>query len=493
MQSDAAVAAAPREDLLPDAPEPGSPDPGSPDPGRPPRRSLAFAVLASVQFTLILAMSVLNVVLPEVQRDLGLDSAQLAMINAAYGVSFSGLLLLGGRLSDLYGARRAFVTGTAVFGVASAAAGLAPEVWTLLVARFAQGAGAALAVPAAVALVGITYPEPARQARLMALWGGLAAFGGTAGMLLSGVVAATDSWRWAFVVPVLVAAVAAGSAGRLLPAGEPTERRGQLDVPGTVLVTAGISLLSYGLVEAPERGWTSPGALGPLVCGIVLLALFVRVEMRAARPILPLSFLASPRRGVALAAVFLGSAGITAIFFMLSLYFQQVRGYSGSEAAAAFLPFGLALVATGSVVGRLVQRFGPRTVMLTGLGLSAVGLALLSGIGPDTAYAGLILAGLLFFAAGVAMVFAGSTVSAMADVAPGQAGMAGAVTNTALEAGPALGLSVLVTLAAARTRSLGESGAADLASGYGFAFALAAGAFALTALLATLLFRSRRA
>ncbi|MEZ0093274.1 MFS transporter [Streptacidiphilus sp. EB129] len=459
------------------------------------RRTLAFTLLASVQFTVILAMSVLNVVLPEIQHELGLDRAQLALVNAAYGVSFSGLLLLGGRLADLYGARRAFVAGTGLFGVASVLAGLAPDAWTLLAARFGQGAGAALAVPAAVALVGVLYPEPARQTRVMALWGGLAAFGGTAGMLLSGAVADTDSWRWAFAVPVLVAALAAGSARRLLPAGGGGGRtRGQLDVPGALLVTAGISLLGYGLLQVPDRGWTAGVSLGPLCAGVVLLALFVAVERRAALPILPLSFLATPRRAVALLAVFLGSAGITSVFFMLALYFQQARGYSAPATSAAFLPFGLALVTAGLLVGRLVQRFGPRPVTVGGLALSGLGLALLSGIGQGTPYLGPVLAGLLLFAVGVVPVFAGATVSTMADVPAGQTGTAGAVANTALEMGPALGLTVLVTLAAAHTDALTRSGAATAAaatSGYGFAFGCAAAAFGAAALGAALLLRPR--
>ncbi|WEH36702.1 MFS transporter [Streptomyces sp. AM 4-1-1] len=458
------------------------------------RRNAAFTLLASVQFVLILAMSVLNVVLPEIQEDLGLTTPQLALLNAAYGVSFSGLLLLGGRLADLYGARRAFMAGTALFGVTSAAAGLAPEVWTLLAARFGQGAGAALAVPGAMVLVGVVHPEPARRARVMALWGGLAAFGGTAGMLLSGAVALSNSWRWAFVVPVVVAALAVGSARKLLPVGRVEGGAGELDVPGAVLATASVSLLSYGLVQTPDRGWVSWAALVPLSLGVVLLIAFVLVEQRAPRPLLPLSFLRSPHRVVALVAVFLGSAGITSLFFLLSLYFQQVREYSAPEASAAFLPFGVALVIAGVGVGRLVHRFGPRVVMLAGLALAALGLGTFGGIGLRTPYTGVVV-GLLLFAVGVGFLFAGATVSAMADVAPGQAGMAGAVVTTALEAGPALGLSMLVTLAAVRTGHMegaGHSVPSALAAGYALAFTVAALAFAVVTVGAAALLRVKR-
>ncbi|MEU4013162.1 MFS transporter [Streptomyces pseudogriseolus] len=456
-------------------------------------RDVAFALLASVQFVLILAMSVLNVVLPDIQREFGLDRAELALLGASYPMSFSGLLLLGGRLSDLYGSRRVFLLGTLVFGASSALAGVSTGLWTLLAARFVQGAGAALAVPAAMALVSVVHTEPARYARAMAVWGGLAASGGTAGMLLSGVVASWNSWRWAFVVPVAVAVVTLAAAPRLIPAGAPP-RGGRLDALGAVLVTIGIALLSYGLVEAPERGWTSPVALGTLLGGGALLVGFVVTEARVEQPLLPLAFPASPRRAVALLAVFLGAAGITTIFFMLALYFQEVRGYSALRTSAAFLPFGLTLVVSGGSVGRLVQRFGPRVVLVTGLALAGLGLAALGRINTDTPYVGAVLVGLVLFPAGTALIFAGSTVSATTDVPQDQAGLAGAVVNTALEAGPAIGLAVLVTLAAGHTADLERAGtgpASALTSGYGFAFTIAAVAFAAAAVCALFLLRPR--
>ncbi|MFJ6291729.1 MFS transporter [Streptomyces griseoviridis] len=445
------------------------------------RRGPAFALLASVQFVLILAMSVLNVLLPDIRDEFGLDRAGLALISASYGMSFSGLLLLGGRLSDLYGNRRMFLWGTAVFGASSVLAAVSTGLWTLLAARLVQGAGAACAVPAAMALVSVVHPEPARHARAMAVWGGLAASGGTAGMLLSGLVASSGSWRWAFAVPVVVAAAALAAAPRVVPEGAGT-RGGRLDVLGAVLVTAGIALVSYGLVEAPERGWTSPVPLAALAGGGVLLLAFALTEARVPEPLLPLSFLASPRRALALLAVFLGAAGITTIFFMLALYFQDVRGYSPLLTSAAFLPFGLTLVASGLCVGRLVGRFGSRTILVAGLAACALGLAALGLIGTHTLYP--VMAGLILFPAGVALVFAGSTVAATADVFRGQAGLAGAVVNTALEAGPAIGLAVLTTLAAARTTDLihaGRTTASALSGGYAAAFSVAAAVFAVAA------------
>jgi MFS family permease len=454
------------------------------------RRAPAFALLASVQFVLILAISVLNVVFPDIQRDFDLKKADLALLNAAYGMSFSGLLLLGGRFSDLYGARRIFVSGTAVFGLSSAVAGLAPDAWVLLAARFVQGAGAAFAVPAAMALVSVVYPEPARHARMMAFWGGLAAFGGTAGMLLSGVVA-TWNWRWALVVPVLVAVSAVVMARRLLPSG-PAPRTGRLDLPGAVLLTAGISLLGYGFGQASVYGWAAKITVGSLAGGAVLLLVALLVESRVRNPILPLLFLASARRAAALLAVFLAATGITTVFFLLPLYFQQVRGYSAIGASAAFVPFGAALVVTGLSTGRLVHRFGPRVVTSAGLVIAAVGLGLLSRIDIHTPYANVILAGLLFFSIGSSLVFSGATVAATADVPREQAGLAGAVVNSAMETGPAVGLVILVTLAIAHTGTVDVGQAAAQTSGYSFALTIAAAAFAVVALAAAFLLRPQR-
>jgi MFS family permease len=453
----------------------------------------AFAVLASVQVVLILGMTVMNVLLPEIQAEFQLGQAELVLLNAAYGMSFSGLLLLGGRLSDLYGARRVFVAGTALFALSSVTAGLAPGAEVLLTARFLQGVGAALAVPAAMALVSLLYPEPARHARAMAVWGGLAASGGMAGMLLSGVVATIASWRWAFVLPVLVCALAVALAPRLLPVGDTTVRE-RLDVLGAVLVTAGITVLGYGLVEAPERGWTSPLVLGMLGGGVVLLVVFVQVERRVAVPLLPLSFLASPRRLIALVAVFLGSAGTTTIFFMLSLYFQQMLDYAPLEVSAAFIPYGLGLVVTGVAVGRLVLRFGARATTVAGLVVCAAGLGTLSTIGAHTPYVGAVLAGLVLFPLGVGLVFAGATVIATSDVPAGQAGLSGAVTTSALEMGPAIGMTVLVTLSAARADRLVAGGTgtdAAVTAGYGFALAAAAVVFLVAAASAVLIRKGR--
>ncbi|HUR06299.1 MAG TPA: MFS transporter [Nonomuraea sp.] len=434
----------------------------SPAPTRP--TAPAFALLGAVQIVLISGITVVSVALPAIQDELRLSGSDLALVSTADGLAFSGLLLLGGRLADLYGRRRVFMLGLGLFGVSSAAAALAPGLALLLTARFAQGVGAALAAPSAMALLGVLFPDPNRRARATAVWGGLAGIGATGGTLLSGVFAEWASWRWAFGVPVLATALAIVAAPRLLPDDRPV-RRTRIDILGAALVTAGLSTLSYGLVES---------SYGPLIGGAVLLLIFVIVESRTAAPLVPPAFFAAPRRAVALAAIVLGSAGMATSFFFLSLHLQQVRGLSPLLTSAAFLPYGAVLIGTGAVAGRLLARFGIRIVLTTGLITAAAGLALVAR------FDGALIAGLLVLPLGIALTFAGATVAAVTDVPDEQAGLAGGVVNTAMEIGPTVGLSVLVSLAGGTT------------SGYGFALGIAAIAFILMAPIAALLLRTPR-
>ncbi|MFD1547157.1 MFS transporter [Nonomuraea guangzhouensis] len=424
----------------------------------------AFALLGSVQIMLISGITVVSVALPAIQDELRLSGGDLALISTAYGLAFSGLLLLGGRLADLYGRRRVFMLGLGLFGVASAGAALAPGLGLLLTARFAQGIGAALVAPSAMALLGVLFPDPHRRARATAVWGGLAGIGATGGMLLSGVFAEWASWRWAFGVPVIATALVIVAAPRLLPADRPV-RRTRIDILGAVLVTAGLSTLSYGLVES---------SYGPLIGGAVLLLAFLIVESRTAAPLVRPAFFAVPRRAVALAAIVLGSSGMATSFFFLSLHLQQVRGLSPLLTSAAFLPYGAVLIGTGAVAGRLLARFGVRIVLTTGLITAAAGLVLVGR------FDGALIAGLLVLPLGIALTFAGATVAAVTDVPDEQAGLAGGVVNTAMEVGPTLGLSALVSLAGGTT------------SGYGFALGIAAVAFILMAPIAALLLRNPR-
>ncbi|MFD9597000.1 MFS transporter [Kitasatospora sp. NPDC059973] len=458
--------------------------PSRPAPSQASRRS-GFALLGAVQATLIFTIMILSVPLPLVGREFGLGPSGILLLSAAYGLSFSSLLLLGGRLADRHGGRRMLRVGLVLLAVASVAGALAPTFAVLLVTRFAQGVGAALAAPAAVAVVRSLFPRSADYGRAMATWGGLSALGATGGSLLSGVVTAWVSWRWMFAVPVLVALAGLALSGRLLPAAEPAPGAPPaLDLRGAALATAGVSAISYGLVGSGEHTWGEPVVLLPLALGAALLLAFAAAERRTADPLLPPGFLADRRRAAALVAVMATAAATALVFLILPLYLQQVRGWGVLATSAGFLPYAAVLLAAGRLAGPLIARHGPAAVTAGGLAVAAGGLALLAGVGPATPFATGLLPGLLLLPAGAGPAFAGSAVLATGGVRPGRAGLAAGVLNTAMELGPTAGVAALMALAATRPTAVG---------GYAAAFAAAAAGLALTAAAVTLLARSRPA
>ncbi|GAA2801761.1 MFS transporter [Streptomyces showdoensis] len=446
--------------------------PPAPSPAPPPARRRpgpAFALLGTVQATLIFTLASLAVPLPRIGAELRLDRADLILLSAAYGLAFAGLLLFGGRLADRCGGRRALTAGLLVYGAASALAPLAPGYGTLLAARFAQGLGAALVAPAAMGVLRDLYPAPAAYGRAMATWGGLSVLGATAGNLLSGVISAAASWRWSFAVPVAVTAAALLLGRHLLPpATEQGAARG-LDLPGALLATTGITLASYGLVLTDARPWGSAAVLVPLLGGVALLAGFALVERRTADPLLPPAFLRDRRRGLGLAGVALTAAGTAGVFVLLSLGLQEGRGWSALRTSGAFVPFAAALLLAGRAAGPLIRRYGAGRATAAGLGTGAVGLGLLAATGFDPAvpYAHGLLPGLLLLPAGAAVSFAGSSVLATEGVPARQGGLAGGVLNTAMELGPTVVFAAVLTL--------GTDAASLAATALGFA-ALAAAA-----------------
>lgn len=431
-----------------------------------PANGPAFALLGTVQMTLIFTLTSLVVPLPRIGREFSLDRADLILLSAAYGLAFSGLLLLGGRLADRFGGRRAFSAGLLVFGAASVAALLAPGPQTLLAARFAQGVGAALTAPAAMTVLRAVFPEPAAYGRAMATWGGLSVLGATAGNLLSGVISALASWRLALAVPVAVAAVALVLAPRLLPT-TPGGQGRSLDLPGALLATTGITLASYGLVLTEAHRWGSAAVLAPLLTGAALLAAFLLAESRTHDPLLPLGFVLDRRRALALTAIGLTAAGTAVTFVLLSLHLQQDRDWSALETSAAFVPFAVALLASGRTAGPLIARYGAPAVTSSGLAVAGGGLALLAltGLAPHTPYAYGLLPGLLLLPAGAAASFAGAAVLATAGVGPRQTGLAGGVMNIAMELGPTVVLAALLALGS-DTTSLAAAAVAFAAAAY---------------------------
>ncbi|MER6995114.1 MFS transporter [Streptomyces sp. NPDC000410] len=415
-----------------------SPSAAAPDPApeKPATARSAFALLGAVQVTLIFTLASIAVPLPRIGQEFGIGRGELLLLSAAYGLTFAGLLLLGGRLADRYGGRAALTAGLLVFAAASAAAPLATTYDALLAARFAQGVGAALVAPAAMGVLRAVFPSAASYGKAMATWGGLSVLGATAGNLLAGVIAALTSWRWAFAVPLVVAGLALALAPRVLPATPPGAGRA-LDIPGAVLATAGITLAAYGLVLE---------ATVPLLVGLALLVGFAVVERRAADPLLPPRFLLDARRALGLATVALVAAGTATTFILFSLHLQQERGYSPLQTSAAFVPFAVALLSAGRAAGPLIGRYGARRVTAAGLVTGGAGLGLLAAHGLEYTYALGLLPGLVLLPAGAAVSFAGAAVLATDGVPLRDTGLAGGVMNTAMELGPTVVFALLLTL-----------------------------------------------
>lgn len=438
-------------------------------------RRAAFVLLGCVQITLVATITVLTVALPAVQADLGVDDAGLVLASSAYGVAFGGFLLLGGRIADLVGYRRSLLAGMAAFSLACLAAGLAQGISVLIAARFGQGMAAALAAPAAMALLGPVFVDPARRARAVALWGVFASVGATLGNVVSGVVLMWASWRWVFALPALVSVAVLVAAPRLVPPGPPPRRR-PLDLPGAATVTAGLAAVSYGL-STSSTGW--------ILTGAALLGAFGLIETRSASPLLPLPFLRVPSRAIGLAAIAVTAAVMAAGYFILALYFQRVRGCPPMATSAMFAAPAVALLAAGPLVSRVRPWLGPRPLAAAGLMLAAGGSLLLARIG--YAWPGFVplLAGLLLFSFGAGVTFSAAMVLATAQTPHGRAGVSAALANTAMEVGPPVGLAVLIPVASAYAASHQHLPPRDAAGqGYGLAFTLAAIALAVTAALA---------
>lgn len=446
----------------------------------PPNKVLGFVLLALIQSTLIFTITLINVPLPKIASEFTLTPAQLLLVTAAYGLPFSGLLLFGGRLADRYRGRRMLMTGLALFALASLLAAAAPSFEMLAAMRFMQGIAGALIAPAAMAVLRSLYPQPAEFGKAMASWGGVSVLGSVMGFIVSGVLTTWISWRWMFGVPVLVALAGLTLGRRLLPVGDLGAGKSPgLDPLGALLATLGISLSSYGLIASGDQPWTSPAVLTPLLAGLLLLALFLLVERKVKDPLLPPGFILDACRFTGLIGMLLAAAGAGGLVsFVLSLYLQQVRAWSPLATAAAFLPFAVALIATGRLAAPLVERFGPAKVTMGGLLTGALGLALLGGIERETAYLTGLLPGLVLLAAGGALLFAGAAVLATANVPAHQAGLAGGVMNTAMELGPTLGLASLMSVAALQNNTV---------AGYSWAFGTAAVAYMLAIYMAMVL------
>jgi EmrB/QacA subfamily drug resistance transporter len=464
----------------------------SPPPVATGRRRSALAVLCLVQFMLIVDDTALSVALPTIRADLGFAAADLAWVVNAYFLAFGGFLLLFGRAADLLGRRRVFLAGVALFGVSSLVCALAQEPWQLITGRFVQGTGAAMASPAALSLITRLFPDTARRAKALGLWGGTAALGGITGLVISGALTDLASWRWIFLANLPVAAAALLVLPRLVAESRAT-RRGRLDLSGAVLGTGAAFALVYGLVQVGDSGWDPLAAGAPLLLAVVLAVAFLVVEARAADPLVPLSFLSHRIRAAANGATLLFSAAFFAVAFLLMLHLQTVLGFGPLTAAVAYLPYGAGVLSGMWLSSRVVTRLGLRPTLAASFLISAAGLLLLSGVAPDD-YAGGVLPGLLVTGLGSGLSLPTLTLAAVTDTTEDNAGLGSALLSSVQQIGGAVGVAILVPLAARRSDAVADEADRAQAATAGFSLALtaAAGLLILGAMVIVALLREVR-
>ncbi|MGH3682092.1 MAG: DHA2 family efflux MFS transporter permease subunit, partial [Natronosporangium sp.] len=433
-------------------------------------RWLALMVLCAGMLMIILDQTIVNVALPEIQRDLGFSQADLAWVVNAYLIAFGGLLLLSGRLGDLLGRRRLFVTGLAVFTAASVLCGLAGSQQLLVAARFVQGVGGAMAVAVALGMVVTLFPDPVERARAIGIYSFVAAAGASVGLLAGGVLTEALSWNWIFFVNIPIGLVAIVLARLLLAAERGIGLGAGADVLGAVTVTAGLMLGVYTIVKTTDYGWASARTLGLGAVAIALLAGFVVRQATAANPLVPLRVFRSRQVFGANLVNVLTVGGMLSMFFLGVLYLQRVLDYDPMQTGLAFLP--VAVTIAGLSVGlsaRLNTRYGARNVMLVGLVLLLAGLLLLTQVPVDGRYAVDFLPSMLLVGLGAGAFFPAVVTLAMSDATADDSGLASGLVNTSQQVGGALGLAVLATVATGRTDRLlasGQSLESALTGGY---------------------------
>ena len=443
---------------------------------------LALVVISLAQLMVVLDATIANIALPFIQADLGFSDANLTWVVTIYALFFGGLLLLGGRLGDLYGRRRIFILGLIVFAIASLLGGLAQDQATLLGARALQGLGGALASPAALALITTNFPAGPKRNQAFAVYAAMSGAGAAVGLILGGWLTGLspevsgltiEGWRMTFLINVPIGIVAALLAPRVLAESESSD--GRLDVPGAITGTAGLLALVYGLSRAgnPNYGWDDTGTILTLIAGVLLLAVFGFIESRAAHPLLPFRIFASQTRAASFAAMFLLPAAMFSMFFYLSLYIQGVMGYSSLRTGMAFLPFSFGIVFSAVIASNLINRIDPRYLAGFGTLMAAAALFGFSRLPYDTdfpvtevigSYGADILPYVLMMSIGMGFVFVPLTLTAVHHVAADDSGIGSGVLNTMQQVGGALGLATLATVASGvwndRGAELGKAGAA---------------------------------
>jgi EmrB/QacA subfamily drug resistance transporter len=448
----------------------------------------AMALICCAQFVLQLDFSIVNVALPTIQADLHMAAAQLQWIVTGYALTFGSLLLVGGRMADLFGRRRMLAAGLVVFALASLACGLARWPVMLIVSRLVQGAGGAMVSPAALSLLTTTNPEGAARARALTIWQATTAAGATAGIVAGGVLTQYLGWRAVFLVnpPLIVIMLA---LIRLLPAAVPAGGA-RLDFRGALLVTAAIASLIFGLSYGQQHGFTAPAAIAALVASLAFGAAFVRAELTAAAPMLPLAIFSARARRAAVTAMLLIGAVLAGYVYFVSLFLQKVLHFSPLLTGAALLPSTVTVVAMSTLgTRRLLSRLPAWQVLLIGLGCLAAGQLWLAQVSATATYASVVLPGLLLTSLGIGLALPTTSIAITSGVRREDQGLAGALFTTSQQTGAAVGLAVLATAAAART----AHAAGSLVAGYQLSFLIAAGITVLAGLAVAVLMRPRAA
>jgi EmrB/QacA subfamily drug resistance transporter len=462
-------------------------------------RWLILVIVAIAQLMVVLDATVVNIALPSAQHALGFANSDRQWVVTAYALAFGSLLLLGGRLGDMFSRKRVFIVGLAGFALSSALGGAATSFGMLVTARTLQGAFGAILAPAALGTLISTFRDPRERGRAFGVFGSVAGGGGAVGLILGGVLTQYLSWRWTMYVNLVFAAIAVAGALVYMQSNRPATRP-RMDWPGTVLASAGLFLIVFGFSHAEISGWTAALTLASLVAGVILLAGFVLAERRVSHPLLPLRVITDRTRGGAYLSVGLAGIAVFGVFLFLTYYLQLIKGYSPVTSGLAFLPMiACILLASNSSSILLLPRVGPRALVVTGMVLGGGAMAYLTQLSVTSSYVSGILPSLLALGLGFGMIFAPAINTATTGVARQDSGVASALVNTMQQVGGSIGTAALSTLALTATASyLAAHHAGALAPataavhGYGVAFTVSASLFAVGALAAILLLPSRR-
>ncbi|MBS1860752.1 MAG: DHA2 family efflux MFS transporter permease subunit [Actinobacteria bacterium] len=447
------------------------------------KRWIALALLCVAQFVVVLDASIVNVALPTIKEALNFSEGSLPWVVNAYVLTFGGFLLLGGRLADLLGRRRLFMAGLVLFALASLAGGLAANSGQLIAARTVQGLGAAILSPAALSIVAVTFKDGAERNKALGVWGAVAGSGGAAGVLLGGVLTEYIGWEWVLWVNVPIGIAAAAIAPSLIAETKAEVETRHFDIAGAITITLGLSALVFALLDAESAGWGSFQTIGTIVGALILLAAFVAIELRSRAPLVPFSiFRVRTVTGANVVGILVG-ASLFSMFYFISLYMQQILGYSPIKAGISYLPLAVTIILAAGIASGLVTKVGFKPILAIGMACIALGLIWFTQISVNGTFLGDILGPSLLAALGLGFAFVPVTIAAVSGIEDREQGLASGLINTSQQVGGALGLAIL---AAVSNSVIGSTETPDsLVEGFQAAFAVGAG-FALLGLIATL-------